>query len=224
MFIMLLAFFIVLNALSSYEENKADPILGSLQNTFSSATSNIAQRLPSVRPSESEEEFKGEGQTTTVDRIKDLFRGRIAQIEIKENKERGIMMVEVPYAEFSTAILAMGQNLDDIGESEEMPFLPTLVSLLQTENNGQRYRIDMILKTTADPIDLKSLQPEAFRSARDKIGKLSRRLGTAGIPDHFMSIGLRQGRENMLDLIFKPYEELSELPPAQPEQGGAANE
>ncbi len=211
MFVMLLAFFIVLNALSTFDENRAEPIMGSLENTFSSADSTIAKRLPSVRPSETEQEFSGEGDATTIDRLRDLFRGRLSQIQISENKEQGIMMVEVPYADFSTAILAMGQSSDISGNAGDIPFLPTLVSLIQTEDQGQRYKMDILLKTAADPIDLKTLQPERFTDARNKVGKLSRRLSAAGVSEQFLSIGLREGQENMLDLIFRPYQEIDLL-------------
>ena len=67
LFIMLLAFFIVLNAVSTFEPNKVEPIIGSLESTFSTSTSQVAQRRPSVRPSEVTEDFKGEGSTTKVD-------------------------------------------------------------------------------------------------------------------------------------------------------------
>ena len=205
MFIMLLAFFIVLNAISSFEENRTEPILGSLEKTFSTSTSRIPQRRPSARPSDTLQEFKGEGDTTTLDRIRDLFQGRIARVTIRENKETGVMMVEVPYAEFSTAILALGQSADQV-DLDELPFLPTLVSLIQTSKDEKQYQMTMLLKTDTQPVDLKIDRPEEFRSMRDKIGKLSQRLGDAGISDEFMAIGLRQGEENMLDLIFKPYE------------------
>lgn len=216
MFVMLLAFFIVLNAISTFEENRAEPILGSLENTFSTAQSDVAQRRPSVRPSDVEEDFSGEGDTTTLDRIRDLFRGRITQIEIKENKEQGIMMVDVPYADFSTAILAIGQTTD-ISDTQEIPFLPTLVSLFQTKDQTEQYKMDILFQTDDDPVALKTLRPEQFKTSRNKVGKLSRRLAAAGVPAEFMSIGLREGNENTLSLIFRPYEKIDILKESKPQ-------
>ena len=210
LFIMLLAFFIVLNALSTFDENKVEPILGNLEKTFSTTNSDIAQRRPSVRPSDSSEEFSGEGKASTINRLKDLFRGRLSQIEITENTEKGIMMVEVPYQDFSTATLIVGQTAD-ILDVEEVPFLPTLVSLLKTAQDGNIYRMDILLQTDEDPLDLKQNAPDRFRTARDNVGRLSRRLEDAGLSPYHLSIGLREGQENTLNLIFTPYEALNIL-------------
>jgi len=190
--------------------------MGSLENTFSTADSKIAQRRPSIRPSDSAQDFKGEGDASTLDRVRDLFRGRLQQINVKENTERGIMLVEVPYADFSTAIIAMAQSVDTVNP-QDIPFLPTLVTLIQTAQEEQPYHMEILLKTPEDPVEMKLQQPERFKNMRDKVGKLSRRLSEAGIPEQLMSIGLRQGEEGMLDLVFSPYEKIDILKDRQTE-------
>ena len=90
--------------------------------------------------------------------------------------------------------------------------------------------MDILFQTDDDPVDLKTLRPNLFNASRDKVGKLSRRLSAAGIPSEFMSIGLREGDENMLSLIFRPYEKIDILKDAAPEieapteEEGAVNE
>ncbi|MCB9964335.1 MAG: flagellar motor protein MotB [Rhodospirillales bacterium] len=208
LFIMLLAFFIVLNGLSSFDENKINPIMGSLENTFSTTLlSETFQKKPSVRPIDDAEGFLGEGEAIpTSVRIKNLFRGQIAGSEIRENREDGILLIDVPYVDFSTAILVMGLDSASAQGAEALPFLKTLVSLLLSEGSAEPYRMDVVLKVADDPVELKLKDPEAFRRIRDTVAKLSLRMEAAGIPPEQMSIGLAQGTEGMLELLFTPYE------------------
>ena len=131
LFIMLLAFFIVLNSLSSYEEEKMSKVRQSLDIAFSTNVKNTDQ-APSVTPDPTRSVNEGD----TFERIEALFEAQISSYEVKKSRSRGIMMVDLPYDQFSQAVFALNQeDLTKRPTRQDVRgnfFLPTLVSLMRT--------------------------------------------------------------------------------------------
>ncbi len=104
LFLMLLAFFIVLNSVSSFNESKLQPILRNLQLTFSTG-------LPSDGDGASDDLSPEQAinQGSTAERIDALFSAQISGMEVKPGA-RGVMMMEMPLEELDRAMTTAGQG------------------------------------------------------------------------------------------------------------------
>ncbi len=230
LFIMLLAFFIVLNAISSFEERKVDPALTSIGEAFGTKINlNVGGAMmpaPSVRPDPAASIHEGD----TLDRMEALFRAEIAGLDdadITINKSLGVMHVRLDYTDLRESILAVGQKKLEPGMSipEFGFFMPTLVSMLKSAERDHPYRIDMIYNIKESPARLQAVNPDEMAGYRSKIGLLARRLGDAGMPDNLMSVGLAGDvSEGMVDVYLYPHKPYSPIDgpgkEGAPEEGG----
>ncbi len=204
LFIMLLAFFIVLSTLSSFQEEKIESIMGSIENTFATKADSIYLRRPSVSSFTSDS--GKEGQVNRLEELEALFNSQITAISMEVDPERGTMWVQVDYETFYRAISALGTTPLEGEDGEELPpFLPTLVSLLRTNTNNTVYRMDIILNTEQDAVAIIDTNSAAFRSERNRVGLLARLLEEEGLPPRQMSVGLSKSQPDTLDLVFRPY-------------------
>lgn len=200
LFMMLLAFFIVLNALSSFEEKKFTPILQSLENTFAS-DSNWDAKSTSLREDPLQSVLEGD----SIDRLNALFEAQISAFRATKSKSRGVMHVEMPFDVFYNAIIQIGQqeltqsNKDRI---ERDFFLPTLVSILKSEDQGAAYRMDIVLQMEQDPAVMQNNAPGDLKTVVNRVGGVARKLEEFGLPKNLMSIGLSKGKENTVELFF----------------------
>ncbi len=204
LFIMLLAFFIVLNSLSSYEEAKTALVQRSVELAFSSS----AQRedySPSVTP----DPVKSVKEGDAFERLEVLFQSEIVSFELTKSKSQGIMMIEVPYDKFSEAMLAVNQQ--DLTktpsrlEARGNFFLPTLVSLLKTEIEGAATRMEIYLHTAENPAKVQNQAPRELKEVINDLGVFSARLNKQGIPQKLLNIGIAKGDPEFVNLVFRRY-------------------
>lgn len=204
LFIMLLAFFIVLNTLSSYEEIKTEQVRRSVELAFSKDAKSEEQ-ASSTRPNP--EKSLREGHT--FDRIDALFESQIASFEATKSKTRGLMMVRMPYDEFSQAILKVGQK--DLLQYPSRKavrgnfFLPTLTSIMRRNIDGAPTRIEIMLHTEIDPAKLQNQSPEKLLDVVSRAGAFSRRLEKQGMPQKLVNIGVSEGDPAYVDLVFRKH-------------------
>ena len=97
-------------------------------------------------------------------------------------------------------------------------FLPTLISVLQSDRQGFTYRMDMILHSDDNPARLQNTSPQTVRRLTDQAGILSQRLEGVGLPERLMSIGLQKGDPDMMTLFFLRHQPFS--PDGDEEEGG----
>ncbi|MCB9996497.1 MAG: flagellar motor protein MotB [Rhodospirillales bacterium] len=207
LFIMLLAFFIVLNAISSYEETKIKPVMESLGYTFSSRmeAANIEDH-PSMR--EDDDTSINEGDT--VDRIKALFTAQIPSHEAVVSHTKGVMYMRLPFEDFEAAVMAVGQRnaLDQKQESAKFLsgfFLPTLVALMKTDTVSAPYRMDILLNIEENPAQLQNQQPKKLSAVMKQMSRLAAKIEDAGLSTKLISTGLQKGRPGMVELLFRPH-------------------
>ena len=105
LFIMLLAFFIVLNALSSYQENRVENVVDSVQHAFAK---DVRQEdfNPSIMPDPANSVNEGD----TLERINALFQAQIRSYDKTMSSDRGIMLVKLPFEKFVQSVMAVGQK------------------------------------------------------------------------------------------------------------------
>ena len=204
LFIMLLAFFFVLNTLSSYEEVKTEQVKRSIELSFSRDP-----QVEEVKSSTAPDPAQSMRQGHTFDRLDALFNAQIASFESVQSKSRGVMMVQVPYDDFVKAVMAVGQK-DLLRYPSRRAirgnfFLPTLASILRTNIDGAPTRIEIILNTRKNPAELQNQTPDVMSKMISSAGKLSQRLEKQGMPQKLVNIGISKGDPKMVNLVFRKY-------------------
>lgn len=216
LFLMLLAFFIVLNAISDFEETKITPILQSLEQSFAKEIP-VRDNNPSVQQSAT----KSVGEGSVTDKLEALFSSQIPEYESATNSRTGTMHVRLPYDELYNAVMALGQRSSGDAQTggggfEKMEgfFLPSLIALIRTEQAGMAYRMDMILNVGDNPPHVKNNNPQFAESRMEAMAQISQRLQNSGLPPKLQSIGLGSGPRETVDLVFRPHV------PFDPTEGG----
>ncbi len=204
LFIMLLAFFIVLNSISSYEEVKTARVTRSVEMAFSKDP-----RRDDIAPSVTPDKTQSVNEGDTFERIEALFQGQIASFETTISRSRGIMMVTLPYDEFSAAVMAVGQkDLTKYPSRTDMRgnfFLPTLVSLIRANIDGAPTRMEILFHTKGNPAEIQNQSPAKLGKLIARVGVFSRRLEKRGVPQKLLNIGISQGKPELVDLVFRKH-------------------
>lgn len=202
LFIMLLAFFIVLNAISSYEDKKTESVKHSVEMAFSK-NPRVREAAPSVKMDPAQAMKEG----SAFSRIEALFDSEISSFKLEKNERLGIMMVDVPYQEFSDSIMAVGQKdllrYPTRSAVKANIFLPTLASLLKTRIDGIPTRMEIIVHTKSNPANLKNQDPVNLLATVNQVGAFSRKLDDQGMPQNLINIGLSKGKPEIITLVFR---------------------
>lgn len=219
LFIMLLAFFIVLNAISSFVEHKSHPIVQSIQETFSTKII-----TPDVAPAIIPDDARAFREGDTIERIDALFKSQITSYDAVKDTGRGIMQVELPLNVFTTAVMAIGQEdilktSPDVQVKGRKFFLPTLVSLMKSDTEGLPYRMDMVLHVPENPAQLQNRDPKKLGGVMAQGARLADQLQKNGLAEKLVSVGVARGNPGKIDLVFRPHKPFTPYNPAK--QGGA---
>lgn len=205
LFIMLLSFFIILNALSDFEDTKADPIMSSLNMAFSAGAIDKDAPAPSIQSSE--ETSMNEG--TTLDKIEGLFGAQVKNFRVTKNRLGTEMYIRLPRAEFEAALGNQGQDLflEEEGSNPmmEAPFLEMLVDLINSARTTVPYRMDIVLNLGANPAVMRNESPETLDTAMRTVSGYSELLEREGVPIRFISAGLGADEADIVELMFRRY-------------------
>ena len=206
LFLMLLAFFIVLNSISSYEEYKVKPVMNNIKTTFAPR----ALRLE-TSPSRQKNPIKAMGKGSTVERLQALFRAQIPSADIHYNKSTGVMRMEMAYDKLEKAIMAIGQEKPDLDNPEDAPadfFVPMLASLLDLEKADRPYRMSIMRTFSRDPASRYLKRKSMMQKRIESHGALAEKLVEGGVPGKVLSIGMQAYDEaNRAILYFRPYKQ-----------------
>ncbi len=200
LFIMLLAFFIVLNAISTFSEQKARTAVASLGDVFGHE-----QELTGLT-----NKGGGMGEGDSLDHLEALFNAHLTGLEIEQDKTWGTMHIRLPLDHFLSAVNSLGASeLKEQGAAlKDKPLLPTLVSLMESGEGKLAYRMDIVVSTSADPGSIYNDDPAKLRETSGQLSSIATKLESSGLPPSQMSIGLQEGPDNTVDLYFRPYKTL----------------
>ncbi len=209
LFIMLLAFFIVLNSISSYEENKQTAAMKSVDAAFSKDALDLDES-----PSMTEAIEKSVHEGHVFDRLDALFDSQISTYDVKANKATGTMVIKLPLEDFARAMSVVNQK-----DLTKMPstrvavrgkfFLPTLVSLLQTERDGVPTRMEIAMHVPKNPAYLQNQEPEKISNIMSRIAGFSQELEEVGFPQKLVNIGIKKANPKFVTLTFHLHNEFS---------------
>lgn len=209
---MLLAFFIVLNAISSFVEEKSSPVVQSVQTTFS--TQPIQPDIaPSVTPEEATQSIH---EGATIERIDALFKSQITAYDAVKNEGNGTMEVTLPIDVFANSVMAIGQEdmtkaSPDVAVKGKKFFLPTLASIMKSDKQGVPYRMDILLHVADNPAQMQNIDPKTLAQTMARGSQLTAQLDKNGVPQRLLSIGVEKGDANIVRLLFRPHEAFTPL-------------
>lgn len=217
---MLLAFFIILNAISNFEQTKVKPVMESLGYTFASK---LQQPQKDERPSVTKSSEPSINEGDTLDRLQALFNAQIPGHEAVVSKRKGEMYVKLPFDDFETAVMAVGQRnaLEEGNESAQLLagfFLPTLVALMKSDRAGISFRMDMTLNIEENPAALQNRQPQQLAVLLGRMGDIAGKIEDAGLSTRLISAGLQKGEEGTVELLFRRHVPFNPLGAADGEQ------
>lgn len=203
LFIMLLAFFIVINSRSSFEDEKKEATIESIERTFSTKV-----MRQDVAPSIAEDPYQSIREGDTSERIEALFRSQIASFKITSNDRTGKFVTEMPLDQFSSAVLSLGQkDLMRIKSADVQGrfFLPTLVSIMKSDKAGVSYRMDMMVMLDGNPAKIVNEKPQEISAIMKRGGGWAAKLEQAGLDPKLISYGVKKGRQGYIELSFHPH-------------------
>lgn len=201
LFLMLLAFFIILNASSSFVDSKSVPILNSLSIAFTGQPSNKVI-APSNEPTQ-DPLRSGQKEGDALQELEGLFTANIAGFKSRRNRFGTVMHVSLPIGEFENAI-----NFDsydaDVNIDEKGAFLTTFITLLRAQERDVAYRMDMVLNTQSSIETTTPQKPDLMQDLR-RVTNLAKTLENRGLPKNLISAGLKTGEQGSMDLYFYRY-------------------
>ena len=218
LFIMLLAFFIVLNSLSSYEEQLVGDVVQSLDTTFSK---DPQQR--DIAPSVTPDPVNSVNEGDTFERIDALFQSQIISYKKSISSNRGKMIIKLPLEKFSRAIMAAGQKDLTKMRVQRNPrgnfMIPTLVSILKSNKKGVTYRMNILLQAPDNPAHFQNQSPTEMAALMRRGSALTEKLEQGGFPQKLLNIGIAKGDPEIVELVFEQHVPFS--PIEEQEEGGS---
>lgn len=196
LFIILLAFFIMLNSISIIKHEKAKPLMDSVEEAFAAKIIDNENWQPST--AQSDDLGTEEGRTPV--RIEALFQAHIAGIQTQQDDMTGTLLMRMSYTDFAAAVTSLG----DAG-AKNTAFLKTLVSMMRSSAAGQPYRMDIFLQVDDNPAAMARKQPQKMAVLMRDLGALAQALEKAGLPQRLMSVGMEKGQNGYVELLFRPH-------------------
>lgn len=182
LFIILLSFFIVLNSLSTFEEQRSSSVLQSIELAF---TSRIFQE--NKAPSTKEDPLRLIGEGYSLKRVQGLFRATFPTINyIRVDTEKGLFYAEIPLTDLENRIAKLRYNAE---ENRIQPgFFRTIIEMAQ--NNVLDTRLD-ILALTGDDTTKTNIDDQ-----RKRLAGTAAFLERVGMPASRITIGFDKGRKD----------------------------
>ena len=193
--VLLLAFFIVLNAMSSFQEEKTKPRIESIDKKF--ATKAVGDKaLPSRIASA--ENSGGAGEA--FDNVEGSLKSQGIPFTSERLRGNSVLFVQMPEQRF-LALIGLGAANDS---NEQNLFLGKLVMMLMPASNTSiHYKMHVMLALGDNPSTVARDNPDRARAR----AFLADRIASALVNHHFdpasLITGLQSGRAGFIDLYFE---------------------
>lgn len=187
LYMLLLAIFILLNSITTYEDSRVRQALGSVADKFRTNTQLSDDTAPA-------DERSGDSvlRTTFFSGLEQMFAERLPVAELRRVQDGNVMQVKVP-----TARVFRDGNMELLPDSEN--FLNALADSLVITRPELRYEIELLIPSGAGlPSGDKLGEVLEIRRA----GNFARQLRRLGVGSEAISIGLKRGDPKTLQLSF----------------------
>lgn len=213
LFLLVLAFFIVLVSISTLEDVKSQAVRDSLSSTFRSVLS------PSTTPTEftSKDGNILAGQVFQ-EQITGLFATTLQVAKVEIVRPGSLMRIKLP-------VSAMFAN----GETEirpvTVPVLDRIVAVLSSRPPGLRFDMEFFI---GSPLSAEKALPVAQTLETQRAGNLAREMARRGVPPDSIAVGIQPGRTDQITIWFYVRDEaetqLRLKPGAQPKTDGGGGD
>ena len=204
LFLMLLAFFIVLTTLSTFDEEQAAPVLASLEKAFAPRVyrQDVAQTTIAA-PAESN------NLGTSLERIAGLFRTRIPGTKVHAERA-GILHVAVKTSDLFEAIeQSQSPPTSNSNNAKNIGFRDIFVAVLMSQKTEMPLRMDVLINLPKNPADKKNAQKNLTVKQIQDVAKIAAMLQKQGLPLHLYSFSYGKGAQGIIDITFSVYESYS---------------
>lgn len=209
-FVLLLAFFIVMNAISKVQQHKSGPALRSIEKTFALETIVPPSPFPEGG---GEDDSAADSQKEDVFGVLDaLFRAELPGIKAERDDARGVMHVRMTREAFLLALeqaKTVSLPKESVYQWKEGSFVATLVGLVALKEKGVSLRMDVLLNLTQEPALLRDKDPGALAAAMKDAGWIAQALQKSGLSAESLSVGLKAGQMRTVDLYFRKVQAFS---------------
>ncbi len=187
LFLMLLAFFIVLSTFSDFEENRVAAIQNSMEDTFSSG-SDLMGNTGAPSDTVGDDFDRNSGQA--FDDIEALLKAQIGLISITRDAKSGIMAISMPEkAVFEDHLNPYASDKTLAGEIARI--------INQVKGKSVEFRAQVNAH-----FDQTTLAPQTKIKG---LGVFARSMMQNGVPPKAVSIGLVSSKPGYVDLVFEAY-------------------
>lgn len=191
--LLLLAFFIMLNAISSYEEEKARAVLESVNNTFRGDASHMERHASFDQALDNLDD-----QTDLVTEIERLFETTIPAVEREQGSTQNFLRLKLPVEAL------FYRDEVELASGRELLLKRLAASLQKVDVEGGYYEFEFLYGTSAR-------QDEGQKSLLDL---MLRRLEVvaigvldAGIPKERLAVGLQPDRPGYAFVVIRLYDQ-----------------
>lgn len=184
LFIMLLAFFIVLNITSNFQEERVEPVIKSLYRAFYTdkfpTSMSIAQPDPAI--------VKSLQQEDAADYIRELFKSDLPGLKLIETNRDDVMLIAFDRPEFETFMSS--QNVTS--------FDRLVAALLYLQQKNMPMAIDVT-------VSKKEIQP--VQEVYGRLARYAAALEKRGVSEKLISVSTARKTYNDKDVMvtFRPY-------------------
>lgn len=188
LFLMLLAFFIVLNVNSNYEVSRSVPVLQSIERTFSPKVVGYEEKENSA----TESQQKVTGQANAIDQLQATFKAEIPGLKVTVKKDLDLMSTTISRLKFRNMILEKSPAISRIRE---------ILNRFIESDKG--YVMDMVFYFEQDPAKESFDSPENYKNFLKEVQRYIPLLQEAGFDRRTISLSFFKGNVDDVTLMFK---------------------
>ncbi len=187
LYLLLLAFFILLNSISQREQSRTEAAIGSLDATFASKRPMTFEIVPQSQDTGSKARPDG-----FQIRLLQLFQTELPLARYEVVERGSVMRIYVPT---DNLFVRDGADL----RPSRMSVLDGIAAALQSDHETIRREVEFMISSGTVPID----EETALGSMRvSRSGAFARALIARGVPDNWVRTGLLPGNKDQVRLTF----------------------
>lgn len=209
LFIIMLAFFLVLNSMSKFDATKAEVAINSVHKSFmtSALPAEIEQYANNLSFRESESFRAGDA----LDNVQALFHSTIPDAKASKNRFGSILTVQVNKTAFEKALQGKTNTPEGAQPRQDEfkeRFTAMLAAMLDTQVSVP-YTMDILLNIAQEPAALQKQDAAAASQALKTVSGYAQILQEQGVDSKLISPGLYKGESETVTLVFTRYEPIN---------------
>lgn len=205
LYLLLFAFFIVLNSFSTFDDGRRDAVINSVLGAFAQVSGpGLEQDVGGTTGSEMQ-------ARRFQDSVTGIFEAAIPLDSLKVVAPGTRMEVDVPAQVFFSG--------DSVVVRDPLPMLDRIVATVSSPPQGVTYELSIVAQVTGN--DVEPL-PTGMTAEIARVGNIARALGLRGMPPSTISIGMDRGDSQFFKLIFFAVEDSRTSAPLAPFLDGSA--